>query len=312
MKYCFLYPGQGAQYPGMGKDLWESSATIKKLFKDASESTGIDLKSLLFEGSEEDLKATENTQVAVTLVNIASAIVLKERGIESSVCAGFSLGEVSALWDAGVISSKDLFPLVKERGIIMGKAGLAIESRGASSGMSAVIGLEYDTVAGLIQAEKLEEVYPANYNSPTQIVVSGTERGLNKADEAFKKAGARRVIRLKVSGPFHCPLMAEAETEYAKALEKYKFSDPVKPVYSNVTAAAVTTGAEAKKLCSRQLTSAVLWVKEEAALLDEGIDICLESGPGSVLSGLWKAVGGNLICRPAGKLEEIENINIKE
>ncbi len=205
----------------MGKDLWEKSDEVKKLFKTASESTSLDLEKLLFEGSAEDLKATDKTQVAITLVNVASALLLKEKGIESDVAAGFSLGEVAALWDAGIISSEDLFPLVSARGKIMEKVSRSLDTPAGSPGMAAVIGMDYDKIDGIIKSENLEELYIANYNSPVQIVLSGTDSALNKGEAVFKENGARRFIRLKVSGPFHCPLMKDAETEYAEVLNNF-------------------------------------------------------------------------------------------
>ncbi len=308
MANCFLYPGQGAQYPGMGKDLWENSDEVKKLFKTASENTSMDLEKLLFEGSAEDLKATDKTQLAITLVNVASALVLKEKGIESDIAAGFSLGEVSALWDAGIISSEDLFPLVKARGKIMEKVSRSLDTPEGSPGMAAVIGMDYDKIDSIIKGENLAGLYIANYNSPVQIVLSGTDSALNAAEGIFKEQGARRFIRLKVSGPFHCPLMKDAEDEYKDVLAGYKFNAPVKKVFSNVTGEEIKSGKEAKQLCSKQLTSGVLWVKEEKALLDLGINKCLEVGPGAVLAGLWKAVSGDLKCQPAGTIENITNI----
>ena len=306
MGNCFLYPGQGAQYPGMGKDLWEKSSEVKKLFKTASETTSMNLEKLLFEGSAEDLKATDKTQIAITLVNVASSLLLKEKGIESDIAAGFSLGEVAALWDAGIISSEDLFPLVSARGKIMEKVSRSLDTPEGSPGMAAVIGMDYDKVDSIIKSENLDELYIANYNSPVQIVLSGTDSALNAGEKIFKDNGARRFIRLKVSGPFHCPLMKAAETEYAELLEKFSFRDPVKKVFSNVTGAEIKSAEEARQLCSKQLTSAVLWVKEEKAVLELGIDKCLEVGPGTVLGGLWKAVGGDIKCIPAGTLEAIE------
>ena len=308
MKKCFLYPGQGAQYPGMGKDLYDYSEKIKKLFKTASENTGINLEKLLFEGTEEDLKATDKTQVAVTLVNVASSMLLKEEGIESDLCAGFSLGEVAAFWDAEIIDTDTLFYLVRERGRIMEKASRLLDSPTGSPGMAAVLGLDYDKIASVIADENLKDVFIANYNSPSQIVIAGTDKGLLTAEKIFKDAGAKRYRRLKVSGPFHSPLMKEAETEYREILEKVLFNDPVKNVYSNVTGEIVTSGDEAKKLSSQQLTRTVLWVNEEKLLLKEGVDMCIEAGPGNVLTGLWGAVGGDIPCYPAGVIENIAKL----
>jgi len=310
MKKCFLYPGQGAQYPGMGKDLYDHSEKIKKLFKTASESTEINLEKLLFEGTEDDLKPTDKTQVAITLINIASSMLLKEEGIESALCAGFSLGEVAAFWDAGIIETDTVFYLVKERGRIMEKASRLLDSPTGSPGMAAVMGLDYDKIASVIASENMTELFIANYNSPSQIVVSGTDKGLLEAEKILKDAGAKRYIRLKVSGPFHSPLMKEAEIEYKEIVEKVKFNNPVKKVFSNVTGKLVASGDEAKQLSSQQLTKAVLWVNEEKLLIEEGVQMCIESGPGSVLTGLWKAVGGDIPCYPAGTVENIIKLKI--
>ena len=310
MKKCFLYPGQGAQYPGMGKDLYEYSEKIKKLFKTASESTGINLEKLLFEGTEEDLKQTDKTQVAVTLINIASSMLLMEEGIESALCAGFSLGEVAAFWDAGILETDTVFSLVKERGRIMGNVSRSLDSPSGSPGMAAVMGLDYEKISSVIANENIKEVFIANYNSPSQIVISGTDMGLSKAEKILKDAGAKKYRRLKVSGPFHCPLMKEAEIEYREIVQKVKFNNPVKKVYSNVTGKLVASGDEAKQLSSAQLVKAVLWLDEEKLLLEEGVQVCLESGPGSVLTGLWGAAGGDIPCYPAGTVEDI--LKLKE
>ena len=308
MKNCFLYPGQGAQYPGMGKDFYDYSEKIKKLFKTASENTGINLEKLLFEGSEDDLKATDKTQVAVTLVNVASSMLLKEEGIESSLCAGFSLGEIAAFWDAEIIETDTLFYLVKERGRIMEKASRLLVSPAGSPGMAAVMGLDYNAISSVIADGNIKDVFIANYNSPSQIVIAGTDNGLLTAEKILKDAGARRYIRLKVSGPFHSPLMKEAEAEYREILEKVTFNNPVKNVYSNVTGSLVSSGDEAKQLASQQLTRTVLWVNEEKLLLEEGADMCIEAGPGTVLTGLWGAVGGDIKCYPAGTIENIAKL----
>jgi [acyl-carrier-protein] S-malonyltransferase len=308
VKTCFLFPGQGAQYPGMGKDLWDASDKVKTLFRQASEAAGLELTKLLFEGTEEELKATDKTQIAVTLVNVAASLACRERGIEPSGFAGFSLGEYTALYEAGVIRLEDLFPIVKTRGLLMEKASRGADTPGGRAGMAAVIGLGYEDSLAAMKGLAGERVSLANYSSPQQVVLSGTVEGLAKAEAAFKAAGAKRFIVLKVSGPFHSPLLEEARQGLAEALAKVSFADPRHPVYANVTGKRIATGAEAKELCIRQVVSTVLWVDEEKSLLADGFQRCLEVGPGSVLAGLWKAFAKDVPCLPAGKQDEIARI----
>jgi [acyl-carrier-protein] S-malonyltransferase len=308
---CFLFPGQGAQYPGMAKDLWETSAKVKELFTLASDSTGMDCERLLFEGSEEELKATDKTQVAMTLASVAASLVLKERGVTPAGCAGFSLGEYSALYEAGVIRLEDLFPIVKARGELMEKASRSLDAAAGGSGqagMAAVLGMEYSAALEVLEAQASEEVYLANHSSPKQIVLAGTGSGLAAMEERFKAAGARRYVILKVSAPFHSPLLKEAAAGLEEFLASINFSDPRKAVYSNVTGKRYTSGQEAKENCVRQVVSMVRWVDEEESLVADGYTRFLEVGPGSVLSGLWKAFNRELPCLAAGKLEDIEKL----
>ena len=310
MKTCFLFPGQGAQYPGMAKDLWESSQKVKDLFTLASDATGMDLKRLLFEGSEEELKATDNTQVAVTLASVAASLVCKEKGIDPQGFAGFSLGEYSALYEAGVIALEDLFPIVKIRGQLMETAARALDTPGAEgrAGMAAVLGLDFAKAKEVLGTLSGRQVFLANYSSPAQIVLGGTAEGLAEAESAFKEGGARRYVVLRVSAPFHTPLLEEARKGLEEVLAGYTFSDPIKAVYANVTGERIASGEEARKLCVRQAVSTVRWVDEEQSLLDDGFTRFLEVGPGSVLGGLWKAFSRDYPCLPAGKLEDIEKI----
>ena len=310
MKICFLFPGQGAQYPGMGKDLWETSEKVKNLFKLASDATEIDMETLLFNSTEEELKATDKTQIAVTLVNLSACTVLKERGFNPDGIAGFSLGEYAALCEAGIIKIDDIFPIVKIRGSLMEKASRNLDSDSGNPGMVAVIGLEIKKMEEILEKEKLEGIYLANYNSPGQIVISGTHEGLNNAEPVLMEAGARRFIRLKVSGPFHSPLLEEAKEGLKSTLGQYEFADPEKPVYSNVTGKLIKTGTEAKELCIKQVVSTVRWVDEEASIIKDGFDKFIETGPGSVLTGLLKRYTKDYPCFPAGKIEDIENIKL--
>jgi [acyl-carrier-protein] S-malonyltransferase len=309
MKTCFLFPGQGAQYPGMGKDLWESSDGVKRLFEEASEACGFDLRRLLFEGTEEELKATDKTQVAVTLANVAASRVCQERGITPDGFAGFSLGEYTALYEAGVLELGALFPNVKARGELMERASRALDTGSdAQAGMAAVLGMGYDDAFGILEKLQGSGVYLANYSSPQQIVLAGTADGLHKAEEAFKAAGCRRYVTLRVSGPFHSPLLEDARKGLQEVLAGHRFADPRKPVYANVSGKRIRSGEEARELCVRQVVSTVLWVDEEQSLLADGFERCLEVGPGSVLAGLWRSFSREIPCLAAGKLEDIEKL----
>jgi [acyl-carrier-protein] S-malonyltransferase len=307
MKTCFLYPGQGAQYPGMGKDLWENSDEVKSLFKKVSDITGKDMKSLLFEGSEDDLKATDNTQLAITLVNVSTSLVLKENGIVPRGCAGFSLGEYSALWQAGVLSTDDLFRIVQIRGEVMEKACRALDTPDGSPGMAAVVGISSDEVKAAM-AKVPGSIYMANDNSPIQTVIAGEKKALEAAEAVMEEAGAMKYVVLKVSGPFHTPLMESAKIDFEEQTKGFLFSDPQLPVYSNVTAQLIKTGEEARMLAGRQIVSPVLWVAEEGSIMNDGYEQILETGPGMVLRGLWKSFNRQLKCLPVGKYEAIKDL----
>lgn len=306
MKTCFLFPGQGAQYPGMARDFYETSKAVRDLFALASTASGIDLKKLLFEGSEEDLKQTRNTQLAVALASVASATCAREHGVHPEGCAGFSVGEWPALAEAGVVSYSDMFRLVAERGRLMDEAG----KRSGGSTMSAVLSLSPEAIEEAIKKAGLANVWVANYNSPTQSVISGTEADVAAAEIAVKAAGAKRAIRLKVSGAFHSPIMASARDGFAEAVGAVKFNDPKIALFSNVTGKRISTGLEAKSLAVAQIVSPVRWMDEEAAILAERPGFCAETGPGTVLGGLWKAVGGEVPCYPFGTLDQISSVTL--
>ncbi|MBN1685726.1 MAG: ACP S-malonyltransferase [Spirochaetales bacterium] len=308
MKRCFLYPGQGAQYSGMGKDLWEKSKPVQELFSGASDETGINLTKVLFEGTDEELRQTENTQVAVTVVSLAAMTYLREHEVTSDACAGFSLGEYAALVDAGVLSQKGVFRLVRKRGEFMADAALRLD--GGSSGMAAVLGLNFEQASRVLDDLSGEDIFLANHSGPTQIVLSGSDKALSRADELFDKAGALRFVRLKVSGPFHCPLMKAARDDLAEYLKDIEFKDPVKPVFANVTGAEVSTGAEAQRLCVEQIVSPVRWVPIEEKIAAMSFDQIYEVGPGKVLTGLWKSFTKASRCMPAGTAEEIAGLAV--
>jgi len=314
----YLFPGQGAQFPGMAMDLLESEA-VKSLFNTASEIFGKDVKELL-QSDADTLKRTDVSQPAITVANLAAAEYLKDKGFTPAACAGFSLGEYAALVCAGIVSTADCFRLIKARGEAMQKASDKLrEASGgdaaAAPGMAAIVGLAPEQVEELISKwtkEGVKDLYAANINSPKQLVVSGTAAALTEAETRFKEAGAKRVIRLQVAGPFHSPLIADAANDFSPTLESVKFSDPVIAIFSNVTGKKINSGDEAKKLALQQITSPVRWVEEEASIAAGGYEACLEVGPGKVLQGLWKdsspADGSGIPVFAAGTAEDISKL----
>jgi len=303
----YLFPGQGAQFTGMGIDLdiadSDGSTGVRALFDLASDLLGSDIRKLL-NSDAEVLKRTDVSQVAITVASLAAVRALSSRGIKPSACAGFSLGEYPALAVTGVISEADAIRLTIERGRIMQKVAEA----SGSAGMSAVLGLSPVAVDQVIMTGlangtfKANSIFAANYNSPLQTVISGTEESLVAAEVAFKAAGARRAIRLKVAGPFHSPLMIKAGEEFAKVLESVTFADPAIPLFSNVTGKRITSGAEAKKCAVAHISSPVRWTEEEEAIAALMASISetelVEVGPGKVLSGLWADSKQAGSCKP--------------
>jgi [acyl-carrier-protein] S-malonyltransferase len=308
MRRVFLFPGQGAQYAGMAHDLWERSHRVKLLFDAASKATDMDLVHLLFEAGEQALDATDTQQVAVTVANLAASAYLADRGIHAAGYAGFSLGEYAALHEAGVIDTEHLFPLVKTRGRLMEAASRKLDEPDGPPGMAAVLGLVYEEVVPVLEDLRCCDVFLANHNGPVQVVLAGTAAGLAAAERRFDEAGALRFVRLRVSGPFHSPLLQEARDGLRAALADVPFHDPHTPVYSNVTGRRVVSGAEAKENLIRQVVSPVRWLEEERAILDDGYDQVLEVGPGTVLTGLWKSFYKRMRCLPAGTAEAIAEL----
>ena len=312
-KYAFLFPGQGAQTQGMMKDVCEASQAARACIDRVSEIAGEDITALLWDTPAEQLSRSDRSQLAITAASLAVAAALKEKGITPAACAGFSLGEFPALCTSGVLSFEDTIRVVKRRGEIMQAVcdGIAARSAGRAPGMAAVIGLAPEKVLEI--ASQCGEVYGANMNSVRQTVVSGTADGLDKAETLFKEAGARRVVRLAVAGPFHCPLMQDAAAEFEKAIADVQFNDPSVTLFSNVSGRQLTSGAEAKKSAVLHLIQSVLWTSEEQALgelmtTDAGSEwFVLEPGPGKVLSGLWKDTeyGARWSSLPCGTAEAV-------
>jgi [acyl-carrier-protein] S-malonyltransferase len=326
----FLFPGQGAQYTGMGIDLYDADADgsrgVRALFDLASKIRGIDIRDLL-NADADTLKRTDASQVAITVASLAAVRTLASRGITPSACAGFSLGEYPALAVAGVISDADAISLTIERGRIMQAVAdkiAASASESGAPGMAAVLGLAPERVDEVVETvnQTIERspnggkglfgtrhLFAANYNSPLQTVISGSAEALALAETAFKEAGARRVVRLKVAGPFHSPLMHEAGTEFSKVLEDVSFADPRIPLFSNVTGKRVQNGAEAKKCAVAHISNPVRWTSEEAEIANfigapsgGTIPELLEVGPGRVLSGLWADSRLAGVCKPYAEI----------
>ena len=328
MKAFFLFPGQGAQYPGMAIDLLAAGKEVKSLFNMASDIMGKDMADLLANSEPEFLKRTDISQPAITLANLAAAAYLEEKGIQPCGCAGFSLGEYAALATAGVISLEDCFFLINQRGLAMQAAIDNIQARSKTNasaneandpadaestapGMAAIIGLPPEQVENLIiewKKKGLNDLYAANLNSLKQVVVSGSAAALKEAEKLFREAGAKRCIRLQVAGPFHSALMKEAADAFAPFLEKIKFNDPTIPVFSNVTGKQINSGEEAKTLALRQIVESVRWTDEEAAIAGQKPEMLLEAGPGRVLQGLWKDTGNEIPCSAAGAVDDIEQL----
>ena len=282
MKHAYIFPGQGSQFAGMGKDLYENNAFAKKLFEQANEILGFRISDIMFSGSEDDLRQTNVTQPAVFLHSVVAYKSIE--GTRPDMVAGHSLGEFSALVANGVLSFDDGLRLVAIRASAMQKA---CEMNPGT--MAAIVSLDASKVEEIchaIQQETDEVVVPANYNTPAQLVISGSLRGIEVACERMKAAGARRALVLSVGGAFHSPLMEPARDELKAAIENTTFYNPSAAIYQNVVARAVVNKDEIKKNLIDQLTGAVKWTQSVQAMIKDGANKFTEVGPGKVLQGL--------------------------
>jgi [acyl-carrier-protein] S-malonyltransferase len=302
------FPGQGAQYPGMALDFYEQSSEVKHLFDVASTTCGLDIKKILEEGDAEVLKETKVAQVSITLANMASLTVLKERGFTPLAVTGFSLGEFAALCAAEVFSVETLFQLVSSRGHFMDEACKKATADHGALTMAAVIGLPREKVESILHENNVVGLYMANDNSEKQVVLSGVTAEVDRLTPLLKEKGARRIIKLAVAGPFHSPFMKQAEEAFRKEIETVSFNNPTIPVYGNVNGQALTKGDEIKRLSPLQITHPVAWRDTMRNILhDYSSDhLFVESGPGKVLTGFWKSVG--VKCQPCGSIELIEKL----
>ena len=280
---AFVFPGQGAQFSGMGKDLYETNETAKALFEKANEILGFRITDIMFAGTDEELKQTRVTQPAVFLHSVISAICLGD-DFQPDMVGGHSLGEFSALVAAGALSFEDGLRLVHARALAMQKA-----CEVAPGTMAAIIALPDDTIEGIcseVSAEGNGVVVPANYNCPGQLVISGNVEAVNAACDKLKAAGATRALVLPVGGAFHSPLMQPAAEELQKAIEEVEFKTPRCPIYQNVDAQAHTDAAEIKQNLMAQLTASVKWTQEVNNMIEAGATDFTECGPGKALQGM--------------------------
>lgn len=299
MSTAFIFPGQGAQVVGMGKDFYEKYEESREIFDKASELLGFDMKELCFE-NEKDINITEYTQPALLTVSVAILRVLEQKGIRPDVCAGLSLGEYCVMVASEVMSFEDAVKTVRQRGILMQEAvPLGVGA------MCAVLGLDGETVNKVCQG--VDDVYVANYNCPGQIVISGKAEAVEQAAGLLKEAGAKRCMMLNVSGPFHSPLLREAGDKLAEVLKDVKLNDGFTiPYVTNVTAEYVNTTEEIRELLRKQVSSSVMWQQSVENMIAKGVDTFVEIGPGKTLAGFMKRINKEVRMVNIGSVEDLE------
>ena len=299
-KTAFIFPGQGAQKAGMGKDFYENSETAARIVDRAGELLGLDMKALCFEENDK-LDQTEYTQAALVTVCLAMEQVLAERGLKPDVTAGLSLGEYCAIAVAGGMEIEDAITTVRTRGILMQNA-----VPGGKGSMAAVLGMTGEAIEAVV--DPIEGVTIANYNCPGQIVITGLKESVELAAAELKKAGAKRVLPLNVSGPFHSPYLAEAGEELGRVLEKVELHELKVPYVTNVTAEYVTDIRETKELLAKQVASSVRWEQSVRNMIAEGVDTFVEVGPGKTLAGFIKKIDRSVRVLNVAVWEDVEKV----
>ncbi len=304
-----LYPGQGSQKPQMALDLFAASKQVQNLFALASEVSHIDMYKLLAEGTEEELKQTKMTQLAVTLASRSAQIRLAELGTSFAAHSGFSLGELAAYAAAGIFDDETLFTLIGKRASLMDEEAQKVSNIYGELGMAAVIGLNYQTVTSALAASNIERIYASNDNSEKQVVIAGLQLSIAQAKELLTEQGARRVIPLRVSGPFHTPLMEDATKPFSDFLDTLTFKAPQGLVISSVDGQPITSAESAKEHLSMQLARPVRWTQVmkalEAIRAEKACNVA-EVGFGSVLTGLWKNSESESPCQNLGEEDAIQ------
>lgn len=296
---AFIFPGQGAQYVGMGKDFYENRTESRAIYECASDMVGFDVGKLCFE--DEQIHKTEYTQIAMVATELAILRALEKEGVRPHVYGGLSLGEYTAITGSGALKEEDAFSLIRKRGIYMQEA---YPDGGA---MAAILGMDGEMIEKICkEIDGIVEI--ANYNCPGQIVITGEKKSVEKACIALKEAGARRTMLLNVSGPFHSPLMKRAGEQLEEALQDVSIIDPHTPYITNVTAEYIKNKEEIKSLLVRQVSSSVRWHQSMENMISKGVDTFIEIGPGKTLSGFTKKINKDLTMMQVEKIEDLDGV----
>ncbi len=299
-KTAFIFPGQGAQYIGMAKDFYDTFSICREVFEMASRAAELDVAALCFEENA-NINITEYTQIAMLTAELAMLKAVEEKGVHADVAAGLSLGEYGALAVSGVMEPADIFRLVRKRGIFMQEA---VPTGGA---MTAVLGLDTSTIERVCE-ETEGQVSVANYNCPGQIVITGEENAVADAAQKLAEAGAKRCVPLKVSGPFHSPMLAGAGERLGAELEKVELHNMKVPYLANVTGDYVSNSAQVKELLIKQVASSVKWQQSVERMIEDGVDTFIEIGPGKSLSGFMRKINRNVKVMNIERVEDLEKL----